>query len=487
MSESLQNTSSAPHEDVGKTALYYEYTSVDFKKNNVIENTLTALLKDREVTDENIRKVTYYLVQKFFIKSANDKKENIELISQIPGAFRKMVDSASKNGGNKFLLVKLFNIYLTHTISTQEDQVDLFEAHSTELREFRHNLTQTGDSRQNIVHSKEVVIEQIYQYIDSINFSVKVRNQTSIERARKKMDQWMTKIYENHVIKGAADVAVALEDYCREEADQSRKRIDFLKKYSKLNGKKISDEIIKNPSIGAIDEAWPLITENIFMYIDNLTKEHGDYKKFLEEIFTPLDENFENYFFNHFFLISALQRQTEKDIYLLEKTFTDLNLIGKYRQFFTVKIHDQVKESTEKAYYIENYFYKSIFSIKGPQKNTFAYLALKYLLEETLEVLQQASNPGDTLVTAYKRAFTDFTRPKYPKFLDNLIFVFLKQSKELERKVGNTQKSYANTYQKDVTLLRSVLIHLGLQDGYQRSILPCLTGFEQSNQILKNH
>jgi hypothetical protein len=87
----------------------------------------------------------------------------------------------------------------------------------------------------------------------------------------------------------------------------------------------------------------------------------------------------------------------------------------------------------------------------------------------------------------YKIALTDFIRAKYPKFLDRLVFIFLKSSKDLERKTGNTKKSYSNIYRKNTLLLKSVFTELGLSGEFNRNILPCITGFEQSSQILKRH
>ena len=485
MSDKEKSYSPSSFSEVGKTALYYEYTSVDVKENHVIEKTLTSLLSDPDVSNENIRKVTYYLVQKFFIKSANDKKEDIDLISQIPGAFKKIVDTASKTETNKNNLIKLFHLYLSHTISMENDLANLFENYITELNEFRQNfISRNNTAIPNSIQDKEAVIEQIYKYMDSINFTIMVKNTTAKDRARKKIDKWISKIFDNHVIENAMDVVMALIEYCHEEVEQSKKGLNFLKKYAKLNLEIISKEITDNPGISTMNDGWPVLTENIFIYIDKLTREHGNYRKFLEEIFSPVDEKFDDYFFSQFFLISAYQKQTEKDIYLLEKTFKDLHLIHNYKSFFTSKIHEKILENVDKSYSIENYFLKSILEIKGLHKNTFVYLTLKYLLEDTLDVILQDKSKKSSF-TLYKKAFTDFIRPKFPKFLDNLIFIYLKESKDLQKKVGNTKKSYNDIYKKDIDLLKNVFTELGLTDGFNQSILPCITGLELSNKILK--
>jgi len=486
--KSIEQTSS--FSEVGKTALYYEYTSVDVKEDHVIEKTLTALQADHDVTNESIKKVTYYLVQRFFIKSANQRKENIDLISQIPGAFKKMVDTLPADKTDKKILVKYINLYLAHTISVQEDQVKLFEGYSKVLKKFLNiMISQEQTGQKNSIQNKEVIIDQVYQYIDSIQSSIQVIKQPSIAKANKKIDQWIQKIYENHVIQEAFDVVLALEDYCNEEMELSKERVDFLQKYSKLNAKKISEEILQNPDIITIKDGWPVISENIFIYIDNLTREHGDYQKFLKEVFTPIDEKFVDYFFHHFFLISAYQTQTEKDIYLVEKTLKDLHLMQDFKSFFTSKILKEIEETgdaREKVYCIENFFQKLISENKGPHSHTFVYLTLKYLLEDTLEVMKDNYDPEKSKLHEYKKAFTEFIKPKYPKFLDNIIYIYLKQSKDLERKVGNTKKAYNDIYKKNITLLEDVFVTLGLEVDFNRNILPSITGLEQRGQILKN-
>jgi hypothetical protein len=223
------------------------------------------------------------------------------------------------------------------------------------------------------------------------------------------------------------------------------------------------------------------------MYIDNLAREHSDYKKFLEEIFSPNDSKFVDFFFSRFFMISAIQKHTENDIYLVEKTFRDLHLLDKFKSFFTSKIHNKIKEGREKAYYIENYFHESILEIKDAHINTYAYLTLKYLLEDTMDKIRNSDGSPTPDFQVYKIALTDFIRAKYPKFLDRLVFIFLKSSKDLERKTGNTKKSYSNIYRKNTLLLKSVFTELGLSGEFNRNILPCITGFEQSSQILKRH
>ncbi|MES0489330.1 MAG: hypothetical protein ABUK01_05015 [Leptospirales bacterium] len=478
--------------EAGKTALYYEYTSVDVREDHVIENTLTALQNDPDVIDENIKIVTYYLVQRFFIKSANLIKENIDLISQIPQAFRKMVDSVPAETKDKKVLVKYIELYLVHTISAQEDQVKLFEGYSTVLKKFMHKLiTQKKADQKNIIHNKEVIIDQVYQYINSVQSSIQVTKEPSRAKATKKIDNWITKIYENHVIQEAFDVIVALEEYCHEEMELSKERVDFLRKYQKLNIGKISKSIVEDADIVTIQDGWPVISENIFIYIDNLTREHGDYRKFLKEVFTPLKEEFVDYFFSQFFLISAYQNQTEKDIYLLEKTLKDLHLMDKFKSFFTLQIHKEIEQGEDKGYYIENFFQKLKDDIKGPHQSTFSFLTLKYLLEDTLELIQEDKDkdedPEKKTFFLYKKAFNEFVRAKYPKFLDNIIYLYLKHSKDLERKIGNTQKAYGDIYNKNTALLQEVFATLELEDIFNRNILPIITGLAQSDQILKTN
>ena len=480
-----ENQTPASISEVGKTALYYEYTLVDVKEDHVIENTLTALLNDPDVTDEGLKRVTYYLVQRFFIKSANERKENIDLIFQIPEALKKLIDTIPPDKTDKQILVKYLNLYLVHTISTQEDQMKLFEGYNKVLKGFMHKLiSQDNSDEHSGIQAKEEVIDQIYQYIDSVNISITVQKEPSKDKAKKKLDQWINKIFENHVIKEAFDVIVALEDYCREEMELSKERAAFIRQYSKLNVDKITKEIMQDSGSTTIKEAWPTISENIFIYIDNLTREHSDYKKFLEEVFSPLNEKFVDYFFSHFFLISAYQNQTEKDIYLLEKTLKDLHLLENFQRFFTAAIHEQILD--QKVYCIEDYFQRTIFEMKGPHHTTFAYLTLKYLLEETLEELKADDDEKESKVPFLKKAFHDFIKPKYPKFLDKVIFLYLKQSKELERKVGNTKILYRNIYKKNTALLRNVFTALDLEEDFNRVILPSITGLEQSDQILKN-
>ena len=472
--------------EVGKTALYYEYTLVNVKEDNVIEKTLTALINDPDVTDESLKKVTYYLVQRFFIKSANERKENIDLISEIPNAFNKLIDTVPPEKLNKPILIKYLNLYLSHTISTQEDQVKLFDGYGKVLEGFMQKLiAQHKDGESGGIQAKELVIDQIYQNIDSINSSIVVTKEPSKKKAKTKIDLWINKIFKNDIIKEALDVIVALEDYCQEEAELSKQRVGFLKKYSKLNLEQITKEIMADTIISPIKDAWPIITENIFMYVDNLTMEHGTYKKFLEEVFTPMAAGFVDHFFNHFFLLSAYQKQTEKDVYLIEKTLKDLHLLSNFRSYFTSKILEEMFE--DKTYSIEDYFSKTIFEMKGPHHKTYAYLTLKYLLEQTQEFIKENEDPQDSYLALYKKAFSDFIKPKYPKFIDKMIFVYLVQSKDLQKKVGNTKKLYSNIYKQNTALLKNVFTELGLENGFNRVILPSITGFESSNQILKDN
>lgn len=473
--------------EAAKTALYYEYISVDVHGDHVIESTLTDLLNDPSVEDENIKKVTYYLVQKFFLKTVNEKKEIIDLVSQIPGAFKKMADAIPAQNRNKQTLVKYFELYFNHTVGVQKDQVKLFESYNKVLKGFIQKLKETTPTAtEENLQDKEQIIDQIYHYIDSINTTTAVSKKHSKEKARAKIDDWIAKIYENHIIKGALDVALALENYCLEEMDLSKNRIAFLDKYAKTNLKRVSQEILEDLEVDSIEEAWPVITENIFIYIDHLTKEHGDYRKFLAEVLTPFHENFTNEFFKHFFLIGTLQHQIEKDIYLLEKTYGDLQLIQPFRGFFVSALIEQIKEGKEKAYCIENTFQKIVYDTKGPHKNTCVYLTFKYLLEEIQEVLKDRESMAPGTLPFYKRGFYEFTRPKYPKLTDQVIYTYLTMSKALERKIGNTRTAYRNIYKKNTALLQNVFLNLGLKNDFNRVILPIITGLEETGHILKN-